>query len=697
MMRRRELLVAVGVALAVCEVLAAAGSGTVRGRVTGGGRPLAGVLVSDGCRIARTNASGDYALGIGSDSGRFVFVTTPRGYWTDAFYAPMDQAAASGRADFALVPKDQPDRFDFVFACDLGTLSAGPDQVGIPKTKASIREINGLVPTPAFILVQGDICIRANSGKNIVECLSTSNIPVRVGIGNHEIMVRQPNPYGAYERLFGPTYYAFDWGPVHFIVLNGNKANPGGRGNARVHGAVEGSELAWLKADLAAQPAGKPIVVGVHIPIVSTYPARRTDLDDGPFWETPNDKLLTDLFARYRVRMVLQGHMHENERITVGGVEYVESVSLSGSWWKSGRGFERATDGSPRGYRIVSVDGKKITHRYHSSCESHVDRRGEFMGLNGRIAAKKDAVFTFNCYDAPAGSTARACVDDGPWRPMTRFKYKASPIDKPHHFRSVIDRMQLRPGRHTIEARVTWPDGTVVAEKETFLVGDRPAPKTKNEPVPISIDAETAEGIVKRWEKAIRAFEAQDRAQPPPKGAILFVGSSSARLWDLAKCFPKLTTINRGFGGSQFIDAAYYADRIILPYRPRAIVVYDGDNDLAAGKRPEQVLADCRMLVRRIHKALPKARIIVLSVKVCESRWRLRDKVLRVNAMIEKLAHRDPRITYLDVATPLLNADGRPRNELFLKDKLHLNAEGYRIWSSIVRPHISSPDAAKDS
>ena len=161
--------------------------------------------------------------------------------------------------------------------------------------------------------------------------------------------------------------------------------------------------------------------------------------------------------------------MHENERITVGGVDYVESVSLSGSWWHSGRGFERATDGCPRGYRIVSVDGVTITHRYHSSCESQVDRQGEFMRLGDRVPAKRSAGFTFNCYDAPNGSTAEARLDDGPWRPMTQFKYKSSAIDKPHNFRLVADTTLLRPGRHTIEARVTWPDGTVVIEKKTFV------------------------------------------------------------------------------------------------------------------------------------------------------------------------------------------------------------------------------------
>ena len=477
-MKRREFLAVVSVVLTVGMagradgLLAATNTDIIHGHVTCDGKPLAGVLVSDGYGVVHTDKAGRYELRIGPHSGRFVFVTTPRGYWTDKFYAPIEKSTVSKRADFLLLPKSQPDRFDFVFMCDLADLSVAPGKVGTPKTKASIREANALDPAPAFILIQGDICIQANEGKNCVDCFSVSEVPVRVGIGNHEIMVGQPNPYGAFERLFGPTYYSFDYGPVHFVVLNGNKAMPGGQGNAAVHGAVEGSELAWLEADLAAQPEGKPIVIGVHIPIVSTYPARRTDLDDGPFWESPNDKMLTDLFTRHRVRMVLQGHMHENERITVGGVEYVESVSLSGTWWHGGNGFERATDGCPRGYRIVSVDRDEITHRYRSSCESRVDHQGEFVGLRDRIRATKKATFTFNCYDAPSGSTAKARLDRDAWQPMTSIKYKSSPIDKPHYFRLVADTASLGSGPHSIEACVTWPDGTVVVEKKTFTVVD---------------------------------------------------------------------------------------------------------------------------------------------------------------------------------------------------------------------------------
>jgi hypothetical protein len=443
----------------------------VRGRVISGGKPLEGVLVSDGRRIVPTDSSGRYALEIGPQSGAFLFVTTPRGYWSDLFYVPVVKAARTGRADFALRRMDQPDRFDFVFIADMHVGRGNPS---IPKFRASLREINALTPKPAFVLAQGDICLQGGVGAEYLECLSLAEMPVRNGAGNHEMMLGHEDPRDDFGRFFGPTYYSFDWGPIHCIVLDGNKPLRGGEGWKAVHGAVEGSELAWLQADLAAQPEGKPIVVGVHIPIVSTYPERRQHSPkNAPYWEVTNDKTLTDLFARHKVRLVLQGHMHENERETVGGVEYVESISISGSWWKSGAGFERGVDGCPRGYRIVSVDGAKITHRYRASCESHVDRQGEFYGVDGPIPAGEGAEFIFNCYDAPNGSTAEARIDGGPWQPMPAHAAasKTTPdLTMPHHFRLVTDTTKLKPGRHTIEARVTWPDGNVVTEQANVEV-----------------------------------------------------------------------------------------------------------------------------------------------------------------------------------------------------------------------------------
>jgi lysophospholipase L1-like esterase len=189
-----------------------------------------------------------------------------------------------------------------------------------------------------------------------------------------------------------------------------------------------------------------------------------------------------------------------------------------------------------------------------------------------------------------------------------------------------------------------------------------------------------------RWEKAIAAFEARDAKDPPPKGAILFVGSSSIRLWDLGKSFPGLATINRGFGGSEIVDATHFAPRIVLPYQPRVIVLYAGDNDLARGKSPERIHADFRAFVKAVHADLPKTRILFLAIKPSIRRWALVDRIRKANALIAGDCKKGEYLTYVDVFTPLLGKDGKPRPELFVKDGLHLNAEGYKVWASVLRP-----------
>jgi lysophospholipase L1-like esterase len=191
-----------------------------------------------------------------------------------------------------------------------------------------------------------------------------------------------------------------------------------------------------------------------------------------------------------------------------------------------------------------------------------------------------------------------------------------------------------------------------------------------------------------RWEKDIAAFEKQDRDNPPPKNAVVFVGSSSIRMWNLPRSFPDTEVINRGFGGSQLADAAHFAPRIVVKYEPRLVVLYAGDNDIAAGKGPERVAADFRDFVGAVRKGLPKARILFLSIKPSPRRWALREKAAKANALIEEQCKQDEGLLYLDVATPLLGKDGRPRPELFREDGLHLNARGYELWAAVLRPHL---------
>jgi lysophospholipase L1-like esterase len=193
-----------------------------------------------------------------------------------------------------------------------------------------------------------------------------------------------------------------------------------------------------------------------------------------------------------------------------------------------------------------------------------------------------------------------------------------------------------------------------------------------------------------RWEPAIARFEAQDRKSPPAKGGVLFVGSSSIRGWDLAKSFPKHRPLNRGFGGSQVADSVQFAERIILKHAPRVVVVYAGDNDIAAGKSPETVLADYRALVKKIHASLPKTRIVYIAIKPSLSRWKLVDKMRAANALIGAEAKKDPRLRFVDIDKPMIGSDGKPRKELFRPDGLHLNYAGYKLWTSLVLAELAA-------
>jgi lysophospholipase L1-like esterase len=199
---------------------------------------------------------------------------------------------------------------------------------------------------------------------------------------------------------------------------------------------------------------------------------------------------------------------------------------------------------------------------------------------------------------------------------------------------------------------------------------------------------------VDRWEADIRKFEEQDRAEAPPKDAVLFVGSSSIRLWDLKKFFPELTTLNRGFGGSQIADVVQYADRIVAPYQPKLIVFYAGDNDLASGKSPETVAGDFAKFVELTHAKLPDTPIIYISIKPSMARWNLWDKAQHANHLIKQQVEADERLKYLDIAPLLLGADGMPNLEWYRDDKLHLNDKGYERWTEALRPLLGEKPAS---
>jgi lysophospholipase L1-like esterase len=195
--------------------------------------------------------------------------------------------------------------------------------------------------------------------------------------------------------------------------------------------------------------------------------------------------------------------------------------------------------------------------------------------------------------------------------------------------------------------------------------------------------------VPEHWAAEIEALTAGDAAHPPAPGGIVFVGSSSIRLWKtLAADFPGLNPINRGFGGSELADSVHYLDRIVLPYRPRLVVLFAGTNDIWNGKPPAQVAADFRAFRTKLHAALPAAKLVFLSINPAPSRARVHDRMHEANALIEADCATDPRCRFVDVATPMLDASGGTRPELFVDDQLHLNADGYAIWRRVLAPHL---------
>ena len=190
-----------------------------------------------------------------------------------------------------------------------------------------------------------------------------------------------------------------------------------------------------------------------------------------------------------------------------------------------------------------------------------------------------------------------------------------------------------------------------------------------------------------RFESEIRAFEIADSTDRAPRGAVVFYGSSSVRMWHprLAADFPGITVVGRGFGGSTMGEAVHFVPRVIAPLAPRAIVLYEGDNDIEMGRTPDEVMADFDSLLAALQTAAPKTRVYVIGIKPSPARWQHWSRMRETNRrFVERCKLATWRLAYVDVATPMLGTNSRPRPELFLEDGLHLNAAGYDLWRDVV-------------
>jgi lysophospholipase L1-like esterase len=190
------------------------------------------------------------------------------------------------------------------------------------------------------------------------------------------------------------------------------------------------------------------------------------------------------------------------------------------------------------------------------------------------------------------------------------------------------------------------------------------------------------------WQCDIATFEAADATNPPPRGCIVFTGSSYIRQWTtLAADFPGLPVINRGFGGCHLADVCAYADRIIIPYAPREVVIYAGGNDINSKIPPEIVFGDFVALMTKLRRVLPQTKLVFISCPPSPKRWAQTEDIKTVNGLIAGYCRRH-HITFVNTFSLMLAAGGRPRPEIYTEDRLHMNANGYAIWRQAVAPHV---------
>lgn len=193
----------------------------------------------------------------------------------------------------------------------------------------------------------------------------------------------------------------------------------------------------------------------------------------------------------------------------------------------------------------------------------------------------------------------------------------------------------------------------------------------------------------KGWEKEIASMLEVDTRQTPPSNPVLFTGSSSIKMWtSLRQDFPHVNLINRGFGGSHLEDLVFFAPKIVLPYKPKKIVVYSGENDIEVGQSAENALADFKAFVDFRDQDLPGVPIVYISMKPSVLRWAKWPEMKRANELIQAEAATRKNVAFVDISRAMLGPDGKPRPELFLADGLHMNGAGYAIWREILLPYV---------
>lgn len=199
---------------------------------------------------------------------------------------------------------------------------------------------------------------------------------------------------------------------------------------------------------------------------------------------------------------------------------------------------------------------------------------------------------------------------------------------------------------------------------------------------------------VTNWQAFV---EYRSKDHPPKSGAVICIGSSQMGNWkSVAEDLAPLTVYNFGIGGSKMKDAAeQFVDHLVVPFKPRAVILYEGSNDIAAGVTPEEFLKQFKELHKKLHQALPETRLYVLGIVPSPGkRFEKWDSIQRANENLKSECAGKPLLTYLDTTSPLLGADGQPKMDCFLPKNIHLNATGYKVWTSVIAPIVVSAEKA---
>jgi lysophospholipase L1-like esterase len=205
--------------------------------------------------------------------------------------------------------------------------------------------------------------------------------------------------------------------------------------------------------------------------------------------------------------------------------------------------------------------------------------------------------------------------------------------------------------------------------------------------IALAAPAVSSARVPERWEKEVAAYATEDAQHPPVPGAVFFAGSSSIRLWrTLAADFPGVPVYGRGVGGSLLAELPELAEVLVCPYQPRVVVVYAGDNDIASNSTADEVVASFVRFRDQLRRAVPLARLVFIAIKPSTRREAFIPKTREANKSIAALCEADPQCTFVDVFTPMLTAEGKPRGELLAADGLHLSPAGYRLWTQLVGP-----------